>query len=124
MSDIDAQIRAALNAEDRELLEQLGEQGLFAQWFSVYRGPQAWISIMSTIVIVILFVGAVFAGQKFFTVGDEVSAVKWGALAFVLLTMVSFIKVWFWIRMEANRVLREIKRVELQVAQLIARHND
>ncbi len=121
MSDIDAEIKAALDEEDRELLEQLGEQGIFAQWLSVYRGRQAWITILSTLVIIALFGGAVYAGAQFFTAGDEVGALKWGALAFVLLTMVSFIKVWFWIRMEANRVLREVKRVELQIARLSAR---
>jgi uncharacterized membrane protein YciS (DUF1049 family) len=28
---------------------------------------------------------------------------------------------WFWMRMESNRVLREIKRVELQVARLTSK---
>jgi hypothetical protein len=27
--------------------------------------------------------------------------------------MVSFLKVWFWLEMQSNRLLREVKRVEL-----------
>lgn len=29
---------------------------------------------------------------------------------------VMFIKVWFWLEMQTNRVLREVKRVELLIA--------
>ena len=32
--------------------------------------------------------------------------------------MVAFMKVWFWMRMESNRVIRELKRLELQIAHL------
>jgi uncharacterized membrane protein YciS (DUF1049 family) len=31
--------------------------------------------------------------------------------------MVGFLKLWFWLRMESNRVLRQIKRLELQIAR-------
>jgi hypothetical protein len=31
--------------------------------------------------------------------------------------MVGFLKIWFWLRMESNRILREIKRLELQIAR-------
>jgi len=41
---------------------------------------------------------------------------RWGGLALLLVLMVSFIKVWFWIAMQTNRRLREIKRMELMIA--------
>ena len=35
----------------------------------------------------------------------------------VLIVAVGFLKLWFWLRMESNRVLREIKRLELRIAR-------
>ena len=119
MTDLDREIEEALNAEDRELHKQLGEQGIYAQWFSVYRGPQAWISIVTTIVMVVLFGVGVYGILQFHEVGfNSYEHVLWAAFVFAIMVMISFLKVWFWIRMEANRVIREIKRVELQVARI------
>ncbi|MHA7873761.1 MAG: DUF6768 family protein, partial [Hyphococcus sp.] len=62
MNDIDDKIIRALDAEDRALLEQFGEQGLIAQSFSVFQGPQGWIAGVVTIVSLFLFAGAVYSG--------------------------------------------------------------
>ena len=122
MNDIDRQIEEALNEEDRTLFAELGEQGLFTQWFSVYRGRQAWIAIMSTIVMFFMLSGAVYAGWNFFRgSGSVLEASAWAGLAVTLMMMISFMKVWFWMRMESNRVIREVKRLELQIARLQAK---
>ena len=120
MTDIDRQIEEALDAEDRAILEQFGEQGLFAQTFSVFQGKQGWIGFLTSFVMLVLFAGAVYCGWKFFQTADANEAIRWGAGVWVLLTMVAFMKIWFWIRMESNRVLREVKRLELQILRLKA----
>jgi len=120
MDDIDRKIEEALNAEDRAMFDEFGEQGIFAQWFDVYRGPQAWIFSLITVVSVIFVVGGFYSLWKLIEIGSGPDAVKWGATAFILLIMVSFIKVYFWMRMESNRVIREVKRLELQIARLHA----
>ena len=118
MNEIDEKIIRALDAEDRALLEQFGEQGLIAQSFSVFQGPQGWIAGVVTIVSIVLFAGAVYSAWNFFAAPEAAEAVQWGAAAWFLMTMVAFMKVWFWMRMESNRVIREVKRVELQLARL------
>ncbi len=118
MDDLDRKIEEALSEEDRSLMNEFGEQGVFAQWFSVYRGPQSWIFSLTTVVSVILAVGGLYSLWKLIEIGSGPDAIKWGAAAFILLIMVSFIKVYFWIRMESNRVIREIKRLELQLARI------
>ncbi len=50
MDELDRRIEEALNAEDRAMFDEFGEQGIFAQWFGVYRGPQAWIFSLTTVV--------------------------------------------------------------------------
>jgi hypothetical protein len=34
---------------------------------------------------------------------------------------VAILKIWFWMEMHKNAVLREVKRLELQIARLAAR---
>jgi len=118
MDDLDRKIEEALSEEDRTMLNEFGEQGVFALWFSVYRGPHAWIVSIMTIVSVIMAAGMFYALWKLIEVGGGPGAVEWGAAALLLMLMVSFIKIWFWIRMESNRVIREIKRLELQLARI------
>lgn len=121
MSELDRQIEEALDAEDRALYEELGEQGLFGQFVSAYKGKMGWVSVATTFVGFILVVVFFYAAWKFFTLDDIEARVTWGAIGWYTAIMVAFMKVWFWMRMESNRVLREIKRIELQLARLQAK---
>lgn len=118
MNDLDRQIEEALDAEDRAIFAELGEQGLIAQGFSVYKGKQGWIAMMSTFVIFLFTAGALYSLWKFIQIGDGVGALRWGAAWMFLTLIVAFMKLWLWLRMESNRVIREVKRVELQIARL------
>ncbi len=117
MDELDRKIEEALSAEDRDLLDRFGEQGLFAQWFSVYDGKMRWIAVYATVLTFVLFGAAVYCGWKFFAATVALDAARWGAGAVVLMVMVGFLKIWFWMRMESNRILREVKRLELQIAR-------
>ncbi len=117
MDELDRKIEEALSTEDRDLLDQFGEQGLFGQVFSVYNGKIAGIAILATLMTFLLFLCAVYCGWKFFNASEAIDAARWGAGAIMLMVMVGFIKIWFWMRMESNRILREVKRVELQIAR-------
>ena len=121
MTNLDDQIKEALDAEDRALFEEFGEQGLFAQAFGVYHGKFRWIAVIASAVMFVMTAGAFYAIWMFVQAGEGALALRWGGVAWILMTMVGFMKVWFWMRMESNRVIREIKRVELQVAQLQAK---
>ena len=45
----------------------------------------------------------------------------WGASAAFCFAVVTTIKIWYWMEMTRNALLRDIKRVELQIAQLAQR---
>lgn len=124
MDDLDRKIEEALNDEDRALLGRFEEQGVFTQVFGIYNGKMGGLALLATLITFVLFLAAVYCGWRFFEAGVAVDAARWGAGAVMLLVMVGFLKIWFWMRMESNRVLREIKRVELQVARLQARGGD
>jgi len=107
-----------LSAEDLALSKKFEDIGLYGHFKSLFRGKDAWVSVLSIIFGTILNGLFIYAGWKFFTVADINSKLLWGGGAWFLMTMVAFMKVWFWIRMESNRVIREVKRLELQVARL------
>ncbi len=117
MDDLDRKIEEALNAEDRALLGSFEEQGLFGQVFGIYSGKLGALALFATLLTLVLFGGAVYCGWKFFEATVAIDAARWGAGGIMLMVMVGFLKIWFWMRMESNRILREVKRLELQLAR-------
>lgn len=121
MDNLDRIIRETLEAEDQAMLENLGEQGLIGQFGGLFKGKLAWISMVTMAAGLVMAVIGLYSAWKFATVDDMHSALLWGGLAWVGLMTQTVIKIWTWMRMETNRSLREIKRVELQLARLLAK---
>jgi len=121
MRDLDDQIREALDEEDRALMEEFGEQGIIGQTFSMFQGKQGWIAAATVIASLGLFFVALFAAREFLAAPTIESKLHWAALAWGMLISISLTKIWFWTRMESNRVIREVKRIELQIARLNAK---
>lgn len=113
MKDLDQKIQAALRREgaDAELTREpnIAQEVITA----AFRGRHRVLTSVTFVVSFLLFVGAVGAGVKFYHATSSMEQIQWGALALLLILFVSFIKVWFWLEMHTNRVLRELKRVEL-----------
>ena len=120
MRDIDQMIDEALVAEERALLDSIEEPGFFAQAFGIFGGKTGWANIVMMVAQTALFVAGVWAAWHFFEAGDPVTQLRWGLPAAVALILATMIKMALLPRMEANRLLRELKRVELQIA-LVAR---
>lgn len=123
MKDIDKEIERALSDEDRALTQQFEELGLFGYFKTLFRGKDAWVTFLSIFFGIILQVLFFYSAYKFFVEVDINTKILWGGAAWFTAIMVAFMKVWFWMRMESNRVIREIKRLELQVAHLSLKTN-
>jgi hypothetical protein len=121
MDDLDREIEAALSAEDRDILAKFEEQGVISQWFAVYDGTVRGVAVLATITIVALFFAALYCGWRSFEASEPIDVARWSAGVILLMGMTGFLKLWFWLRLESNRVLREIKRLELQMARTNAR---
>ncbi len=118
MDELDKKIQEALSEEDRELMAQFEEQGLTGQLGSLFQGRLAWLSVTTMVIGTILTIIAVYAVWKFVMADDISAMLKWGGLAWAAASSQMMIKLWSWMRMETNRSLREIKRLELQIARL------
>jgi hypothetical protein len=124
MDDLDKKIAETLSADDRELMEHFGEEGIFGQLGGLFRGRLAWLSMVTFVVGLIAFAIGVYGAWQF-TVSDSVaSMLRWGALAWAGFMSMIMIKLWSWMRMESNRVIREVKRLELQFARMLATMTD
>jgi hypothetical protein len=53
----------------------------------------------------------------FFEATDTVSQLRWGLPSAVLLIVATMIKMAMWPNIQTDRLMRELKRIELQLAQ-------
>lgn len=118
MDKIDDLIGRALTEEDRALLASHGEPGYLAQAFGLFRGPMAWVMWLVNIASGVAFLAGVYAIWRMFGTTDPLVAVKWGVASLFLFQVTTMCKTLMGNRLEANRLLRELKRVELQVSLL------
>lgn len=118
--NIDALIREALSEEDRAHFD-VEEPTLPEQVFSLFRGRWRWMNVLIVVIMLALFVAAVVTGIRFFEADDAATMLRWGAVAWLCWFAVGFLKLWTWMEMERFAIVREIKRLELQVANLSAR---
>lgn len=118
MSKLDDLIGQALTEEDRALLASHAEPGYLAQAFGLFRGPLAWVIWLVNIANAASFVAGLYALLQMVDAVDAVSAVKWGVGALFLFQITTLCKTFMGNHMEVNRMLRELKRVELQLALL------
>ncbi len=115
---LDEMIDAALNAEERELLHQLGDEpGYFTQAFGLFGGKLGWVTWLMMTAQILMFAAAVYLAVRFFQAEDPLEALKWGLPSAVLLIQALLIKLTLWPSLQANRVIREVKRLELQIAR-------
>src|SRR3990170_6254385 len=112
MQDIDRKIDDALDAEEQELLRRLDEPGFFTQAFGVFSGPTGWMSMVMMFWQTVMFIAGVWAAWNFFDAADPVTQLRWGLPALLLLIFAGMLKIALIPRMESNRVMRELKRIE------------
>lgn len=118
MRDLDKLIDEAIDKEERELLRRIGEEpGFFDQAFGVFSGRTGWVNAVLMVVQTALFVAGAWAAWMFFAAGEPVTQLRWGLPAAVLLLMALIIKMSAWPVIQTNRILRELKLVELQLAR-------
>lgn len=118
MNKIDDLIDQALTEEDRALLARHSEPGYLAQAFGLFRGPMAWVMWIVNVASGVAFLAGAYAIWRMFGTSDPLVAVKWGVASLFLFQVTTVCKTIMGSRMEANRLLRELKRVELQVSLL------
>ena len=116
-TDIDRMIEEALQGEEQALFRETArEPGFFNQAFGLLGGPNGWVNVVMMVVQTALFIAGVWAGWRFFEAETALSALHWGLPAAVLVLAALIIKLGMMPELQANRLMRELKRLELQIA--------
>ncbi len=119
MSNIDERIAGALSDDDRAFLASLDEgRGLFTQVGDVLSGPLGGWAKLVFVVTFFLAIATFYAIWQFFTVDPVRETVMWGIGVLIGFIATGFTKDWFFSRMNMLTVLREVKRLQVQVAML------
>ena len=122
MTNLDQAIRQALSAEDAEFLAKFEKEApLHEQVFGAFTGPFGGLNVLGVIFTFAMFGAFCFCVWQFFNVSETRDLIFWSAAALWSAVAVGMLKIWFWMEMHKNQMLREVKRLELQVARLAAR---
>ncbi|CUH68091.1 hypothetical protein TL5118_02471 [Thalassovita autumnalis] len=110
--EMDKLIAAALSAQDRDILHNTEELGYFQQ----FGGKLGWVTWVIMLIQIALFLAGVWCAVQFFGASDLLLVVKYGISGAVLLLMSLIMKMSLWPQMQADRVIREVKRLQLLLA--------
>jgi hypothetical protein len=121
MTNLDQAIRQALSAEDAEFLAKFKDETPFHEALGTFRGQWGAMNIFAAIITFAMFGAFIYCAWNAFETTDVRATVMWGGGALIAMIGVAMLKMYFWMEMNKNVVLREIKRLELQVARLASR---
>ena len=119
MNDIDTRIREALGKEDQQLWEELrGERPLREMIMETFRSRHRWINMtafaMPGVFMVLFFVFA----YQFFQAESVCAMIAWAAGCLWAVLAIGLFKIAYMLELNKNSLTREIKRLELELAQL------
>jgi len=118
MEEIDRLIKESLSAEEATFYDELEEQSVIEMIGGLFQTKHRWLMIIMNIVTILSMIAMIYCIVEFFNAEDSKDLIHWAAGGFVCIIMISMLKVFSWLQMDKNAILRELKRLELQVASL------
>lgn len=121
MTNLDRAIRDALSKEDAEFLARFEDQSPIGEVFGTFSGRWGAMNIFAAIITFALFGVFVYCVWQILSVEEVRVVIFWSVGAIIAMLGVAMLKMYFWMEMHKNQLLREVKRLELQVARLATR---
>ena len=119
-NEIDELIREALGEEEATWYKQLEEeQSLLEEGLGLFKGKRAWLSIWIGFVMVAVIIGSVYCLIEFFKVEETKELMIYGGGFFLGMFMITALKIYAWMQIDKNAIMREMKRLEFQVSALV-----
>ncbi|ANP45891.1 DUF6768 family protein [Candidatus Viadribacter manganicus] len=120
MNKLDSAIRQALSAEDAAFLAKFEDQSPLHEALGTFSGKWGVMNVFAALVTFAMFGAAVFCAWNAFTETEVRDTILWSAGVVLAMLAVAMLKMYFWMEINKNVTLREVKRLELQVARLAA----
>jgi hypothetical protein len=121
MTNIDRAIRDALSKEDAEFLARFENNNPISEALGTFSGRWGAMNLFAAVMTFAVFGVFVFCAWQMLTTEAVRDVVMWSVGAIVASLAVAMLKLYFFMEMNKNVVLREVKRLELQVARLASR---
>ncbi|KAB8152909.1 hypothetical protein EZY14_010990 [Kordia sp. TARA_039_SRF] len=118
LHDIDNLIKETLTEEEAKFYDELDEQGLIGSMKSIFSGKLGWLAVIMNIINLGVFGFLIYSFIQFFNVTETNELIKWGLAIGISISFMSMIKLYGWMQMEKRAILREMKRLELQISSL------
>ncbi len=120
MSQFDDVIRRSLSQEDLRPYDALSrEQNPIQEAMLAFRTQHWALAVGGWLAGFALFGASLYSIARFLQAGEVRSMLIWFGLAGLAALGLVLVKLWFWLEMQKNAVIREVKRLELQVAALL-----
>ena len=121
MTSIDDKIKQALNEEFNEIIDENNriDSNPFTQMGAGFKNRMGWMYLLVVIITSLFAFMTFYSIYRFYYAVEIKPIVAWGVsiVMFGLFTQVS--KMWYWSELGRNRVIREIKVLELQLALVL-----
>ena len=114
--EIDQIIKDSLTKEEAAFYDELEEQNLLHQLGGLFKTKISWLIVLVNIVNIVLFVLSIYCVIQFLNTDITNELIKWASAGFICWTSMAMIKLLVWMQMDKNAILREMKRLELQIA--------
>jgi len=118
IKEIDKLIKETLTQEEAKFYDELEEQNVFEMIGGLFRGKNKWMMYLMNFMTLIFFGMFVYCTIQFFNTEITNEMLTWGLGGLVFLFGVSMLKIFAWMQMDKNAILREMKRLEIQISSL------
>ena len=117
MSNFDKSISDALS-EEPEIGEFGDEQNIFEQMTTAFRTKNRWLLVLGFVFILVFMGLGIYSLVQFLELKDTPQALPWAVLLIFSLMAITMLKMWYFVELNKNAVLREIVRLERRIEQL------
>ena len=118
LEDIDKLIKETLSKEEAKFYDELEEQNVFQMVSGLFEGKNKWIMFLMNIMTLVFFGLFIYCVVQFFESEETKELIKWATGSLIFLLGVSMLKVFAWMQMDKKALIREIKRLEIQILSL------
>ncbi len=121
--EIDQIIKDSLTQEEAQFYNELEEQNLLHQLGGLFKTKMGWLVILMNIVNLVMFALFIYCVVQFLNTDSTNELIKWAVAGLICWSFMAMIKLFVWMQMNKNAMLRELKRLELQIAVLTNKPN-
>lgn len=118
MTPHDKAIRDAIAQDESTFLRTIEEPPISDQIIATFQGRQRWMVVLGFLFSIAFLALMVVAAMEFFRAETVREMIAWASVFGIGVISTGLMKIWYFLELNKYVVMREIKRLELQVARV------